>query len=121
MAFNEHKLQVGIMTTSSIVWGPVILSSHSDVKIVIQTVRTGNCNYFSSGPTVRKNFDYFWNQQAMLYRVSQLATEMGWQRFGLIFQENNSDVFLVLYLIILVSILPAFRNELIPKIGGKRN
>ena len=54
-----QALQVGNMPSSPIVWRPVILSSHSDVKIVIQTVRTGNCNYFSSGPTVRKNFDYF--------------------------------------------------------------
>ena len=51
MTYNEHKHQIGIGTSSPIVRRPVSLSSHSDLKLVLQTVPTGNCNYFSPDPT----------------------------------------------------------------------
>ena len=46
-----QALQVRIITLSPILWGPVILLSHSDLKIVLQKVRTGNCNFFPTDPT----------------------------------------------------------------------
>ena len=48
---TTQALQFGIRTSSPIVWVPVILSSRSDQNIVLQTVRTGNCNNFSTDPT----------------------------------------------------------------------
>ena len=51
MPYNDHKHQIGIWTSYPIVWIPVSLSSHSDLKLVLQTVPTGNCNYFSPDPT----------------------------------------------------------------------
>ena len=46
-----QALQVGIMTSSPIGRGPVILSSLSGIKILVQAVRTGNCKYFFTDPT----------------------------------------------------------------------
>ena len=45
-----QELQFGIMTSSPIVWVPVILLSRYDLKIVLQKVSTGNCKYFSTDP-----------------------------------------------------------------------
>ena len=46
-----QALKVSIMTLSPIIWGSVIFLSNSDLKIVPQTVRTGNCNCFSTDHT----------------------------------------------------------------------
>ena len=50
-----------------------------------------------------RNSDWFWNQQALLYRLRQSATEMDWQRFELFFKKkiqtffkNNVPYFVIL-------------------------